>query len=142
MAAEVWWKMRHRATDDTNRCLDDTTIDYISIRPCPIYASNRNSASYLETTYARPAAGGSFQLRSDPFDSGTRKYKPIELATMALYSVSRCNALGSTVCSVCNMDLGALNTYIRPVRNTAVTAIFFLNDMCSVYKIGSGKTKM
>ena len=35
-----------------------------------------------------------------------------------------------------------LKTYIKPVRNTAVTPIFFVNDICSRYKIGNGKMKM
>ena len=138
MTAEVCWKVRHRATDNSNSCFDDTTIEYISVWPCFIYASNRTSTSYLETTYPRPAAGASFQVRSDLFDSRVRKYSPIELATMALDSVSKCNDLGRKIGSV------ALDTCIKPVRNTAVTPILFLYDICSrsLNRAGSGNMKM
>ena len=60
----------------------------------------------------------------------------------SVLSVSICYDLGSTICSMNTMGLGTVDPYIKPVRNMAVIPNFFLSDICSLSKTGSGKMKM
>ena len=92
--------------------------------------------SQKENAYAIPKVGGSFQVRSVFTDSGIRKYRPTELATIALDPLLVVDLLHQYI------RAGGAMPYITPVKNTAIIPNLFLRDICSLNRTGRGRIKI